>query len=65
MASAPLIPALSEMEFDRFPSLPRLWMPRTGLINPTRLVRPRMKPAIEAGLMLFVEAATLFMRPVL
>jgi hypothetical protein len=24
-----------------------------------------MRPAIEAGLMLFVEAATLFMRPVL
>jgi hypothetical protein len=37
----------------------------TGLINPFWLVMPRMRPAIEAGLMLPAEATALFMRPVL
>jgi hypothetical protein len=38
---------------------------RTGLINPQLVDVPRMRPAIEAGLMVLIEAAGPYMRPVL
>jgi hypothetical protein len=38
---------------------------RTGLINPQVVEMPRIRPAIEAGLMVLLEAAGPYMRPVL
>jgi hypothetical protein len=37
----------------------------TGLINPQVVEMPRMRPAIEAGLMVLLEVADPYMRPVL
>jgi hypothetical protein len=37
----------------------------TGLINPRVVEMPRMRPAIEAGLIVLLEAAGPYMRPVL
>jgi hypothetical protein len=34
-------------------------------MNPLALVMPRVRPTIEAGLMLVADATALFMRPVL
>ena len=38
---------------------------RTGLIYPQVVEMPRMRPAIDAGLIVLLEAADPYMRPVL
>jgi hypothetical protein len=38
---------------------------RTGLIIPQLVEMPRMRPAIKAGLLVLLEAADPYMRPVL